>query len=258
MAIITLTTDMGTNGFYAASVKAAILSEMPTAVIVDITHSIQPFHLSAAAFIIRNAYKHFPVGTVHIVSVDAPHNAKARFIAVQADGYYFIGADNGIFSLALDKQPDRVVEIQTPASAGGETFAAREIMARAAAHLAKGGNIGELGPDFNDYQRPTALQPTYDSNSISLAVLYVDSYGNCICNLSRALFEQVAKGRQMLIDIKGYEIDSISQTYTDKGSGEIVALFSSSGLLELAMNHGDLSQILGLKEGDMIKIQFTG
>lgn len=258
MAIVTLTTDMGTSGFYAGSVKAAILSEAPSVVIVDITHDIQPFHINAAAFVIRNAYKHFPAGSVHIVSVDAPNNASTRFIALFADGHYFIGADNGLFSLALDKQPDKVVEIILPGTGSRETFAAREVFAKAAAHIAKGGDIEEIGKPYAEYMRPTPWRPTYDANSITTAVLYVDNYGNCICNLDKALFEQVSKGRGILIDIKGYEIDTISATYSDKGSGEIVALFSGSGLLELAMNHGHLSHILGLKEGDMIKVSFTG
>jgi len=248
---------MGTGGYYAGSVKAAILSELPTATIVDITHSVQPFHVSAAAFIIRNIYKRFPSGTIHIVSVDSLNSRSSKFIALLADEHYFIGADNGLFSLAIDKNPDKVIEITLPATASQETFPARDIFARVACHIAKGGTLDEVGKDYSQYMKPTAWQPSYDNESITAVVLYVDNYGNCICNLDKALFEQVAKGRNFLIDIKGYEVEGISHTYNEKNSGEIIAMFSSTGLLELAMNHGDLSQILGLKEGDMIKIVFT-
>ena len=248
---------MGTGGYYAASVKAAILAELPSAVIVDITHNIQPFHVSAAAFIIRNAYTHFPAGSIHIVSVESPNMPSARFIAIQADGHYFIGPDNGLFSLALDIKPDKVVELSAQDGASAKTFAARDIFAKAAAHIAKGGQLSDLGEDCGDFRHTPAWQPSYDTDSITAFILFVDTYGNCICNLGKTLFEQVAKGRKILIDIKGSEIDAVSQTYNDKGSGEIVALFSGSGLLELAMNHGDLSQILGLKEGDRVKIVFT-
>jgi S-adenosylmethionine hydrolase len=257
MPIITLTTDLGTGGYYVGSVKAAILSEVPDATVVDITNSIQPFHVSAAAFIIRNVYNRFPKGTIHIVSVDSLNSRTSRFIAMQADGHYFIGADNGLFSLAINKAPDKVVEITIPIDPSHETFPARDVFARVACHLAKGGNLDTIGADYPDYVKPTAWQPTYDAGSITASILYVDHYGNCICNLDKALFQQVANGRSFLIDIKGYEVEGISKTYNEKGSGDIVALFSSTGLLELAMNHGDLSQILGLKEGDMIKIVFT-
>ncbi len=248
---------MGTAGYYVGSIKAAILSDNPAVTLVDISHDVKPFHVSAAAFIIRNVYKEFPQGTIHIVSVDALNNQSNRFIVVQADGYYFIGADNGLFSLAIDKQPDRVVEIVLPESNVKQTFPARDIFARVANHIAKGGTLEAIGRDIKDYIQPTAWKPTYDANSITVVVLYVDNYGNCICNLDRALFEQVAQGRPFLINVKGYEVENISNRYNEKGSGEICAVFSSTGLLELAMSHGDLSEILGLKEGDMIKILFT-
>jgi S-adenosylmethionine hydrolase len=256
MPIITLTTDMGTSGYYVGSIKAAILSDLPASVIVDISHDVKPFHVSAAAFIIRNVYKKFPAGTVHLVSVDALNNQSSRFIALLADGHYFIGADNGLFSLALDKQPDKVVEITIAPDTTQETFPARDVFAKVACHIAKGGTLEEIGKDYTTYIRPTAWQPSYDATSLTASVLYVDNYGNCICNLDKTLFQQVVGNKGFLINVKGYEVDGISTKYNEKGSGEIIALFSSTGLLELAMSHGNLSEILGLKEGDMIKITF--
>ncbi len=257
MPIITLTTDMGTSGYYVGSIKAAILSDFPTATIVDISHDVKPFHISAAAFIVRNVYRNFPAGSIHLVSVDALNNQTSRFIALQADGHYFIGADNGLFSLALDKQPDKVMEITIASDAKQETFPARDVFAKVACHLAKGGMLEDIGKEYNAYLRPTAWQPTYDASSLTASILYVDNYGNCICNLDKNLFQQVVGEKAFLINVKGYEVEGISSNYNEKGSGEIVALFSSSGLLELAMSHGNLSEILGLKEGDMIKIAFA-
>src|ERR1700728_443488 len=99
MSLISLTTDMGNSGFYVASVKAAILRALPQAMIVDITHSIRPFHISAAVFTLKNVYKQFPEGSIHIVSVDALNSPHSRVLAVQSEGHYFIGPDNGLFSL---------------------------------------------------------------------------------------------------------------------------------------------------------------
>jgi len=248
---------MGTSGYYVGSVKAAILSKIPSATIVDITHHIRPFHISSAAFVIRNAYNQFPQGTVHMVSVDALNNRSPRFLLLQADGHYFIGADNGLFSLALIKQPDKVFEIAFAPNSPVATFPARDVFAPVACHLLQGGQPDAVGKQVTDYLRPTAWQPTYDANSITAVILYIDEYGNCICNLDSTLFAQIAKGRAFVIDVKGYAIDSISRAYSDHPQGEIVALFSSSGMLELAMNHGNMAELIGLKEGDMVKINFA-
>jgi len=248
---------MGTSGYYVGSVKAAIISLFPEANIVDITHHIKPFHISSAAFIIRNVYSQFPKGTVHIVSVDSLNNNAPRFLALQADGYYFVGADNGLFSLGLNKEPEKVVQITLAADSALATFPARDVFARVACHLARGGQLEAIGTPVTNYMRPTAWQPTHDANSITAAVVYIDEYGNCICNLEESLFQYIGKGRNFAIDIKRYIVETISGSYSDSPPGEIVALFSSSGLLELAQNHGNLSELIGIKEGDMIKITFA-
>ncbi len=256
MPIITLTSDMGTSGYYAGSVKAAILNLLPTATVVDITHHIKPFHVSSAAFIIKNVYSQFPKGTVHIVSVDSLAGRNPRFLAMEADGHYFVGPDNGLFSLALDKLLGKVVEISIAPEMNAITFPARDVFAKVATYLANGGTLDVVGKGVTDYQRPSAWQPTYDANSITAVVVYSDEYGNCICNLDKALFAQIAKGRPFVIDVKGYGIEAISNSYSQSPKGEIVAMFSSSGMLELAINHGNLTELIGIKEGDMVKITF--
>ena len=257
MPIITLTTDMGTSGYYVGSVKAAILSELSLATIVDISHHIKPFHISSAAFIVRNVYNRFPAGTVHIVSVDSLSGNRPRFLALKANGHFFVGSDNGLFSLALDVQPEKVVEISVSPDFTNMTFPARDVFTKVACFLANGGALEAVGKDCNDYIRPTAWLPTYDANSISIVIVYIDEYGNCICNLDKNLFQQVAKGRPFVIDVKGYEIETLSNTYSQSPKGEIVAVFSSSGMLELAINHGNLAELIGLKEGDMVKVNFA-
>lgn len=257
MPIITLITDMGTSGYYAGSVKAAILSGLPTANIVDITHHIRPFHISSAAFIIKNSYNQFPKGTTHIVSVDSLAGRNPRFLAIAHDGHYFVGPDNGLFSLAFDAQMDKVMQISISSELPAITFPARDVFAKVACYLANGGNIDAVGAICTDYQRPTPWKPTYDANSITAVVVYVDEYGNCICNLDKNLFTQIAKGRQFAIDVKGYAIETILTSYSQSPKGEIAAMFASSGMLELAINHGNLAELIGVKEGDMVKITFA-
>lgn len=97
MAIITLTSDWGLSDYYVGAVKGVIYSYCPQAVIVDITHNITPFDLKNAGFIVKNCYKNFPEGTIHILGIDTEESDEFSHIVVKADGHYFIGCDNGIF-----------------------------------------------------------------------------------------------------------------------------------------------------------------
>jgi S-adenosylmethionine hydrolase len=258
MPVITLTTDMGNSGFYVASVKAAILKGLPEATMVDITHTIRPFHVSLAAFIIRNVYKQFSDGTIHIVAVDALNSPHTRVIAIKTEGQYFIGPDNGLFSLVFSNPPAEIVEITIPQNPESLAFTAKDIMTKAAVHIAKGGSMTEIGKEYKTYVQLTAWQPIYDDRSIRTSVVYVDEYGNCIFNLEKTLFDQVGKGRKFSIEVKRNPIESISNTYNDVSGGELVALFTGSGLLEIAINRGNISELLGLKEGDSVQIAFEG
>ena len=102
MPIITLTTDLGLKDHYVASVKGAILSQIPDINIVDITHNIDAFNISQTAYVIRNCYKNFPAGSIHILGVDAELSIDNSHLAVFAGGHYFIGTDNGTFPLLFD------------------------------------------------------------------------------------------------------------------------------------------------------------
>jgi len=256
MPVITLTTDMGNSGFYVASVKAALLKGLPDITIVDITHSIRPFHVSSAAFITRNVYHQFPEGTIHIVSVDALNSPHSRVIIIKTENQYFVGPDNGLFSLVFNSPPTDVFEITIPPNSASLTFITKDVMAKAAIHIAKGGSMAEIGREYKNYVQLTAWQPIYDEKSIRTSVVYIDEYGNCIFNLEKNLFEQAGKNRKFTIEVKRNPIDIISNTYNDVNGGELVAFFTGSGLLEIAINRGNISELLGLKEGDSVQITF--
>jgi S-adenosyl-L-methionine hydrolase (adenosine-forming) len=258
MSVITLTTDLGTTGFYAASIKAAILKGLPDATIVDVSHSIRPFHISEAAFVIRNVYKQFADGTIHLVSVDALNSPHSRVLLIKAEGQYFIGPDNGIFSLVFDFPLVEVFEISLQPDRLSLAFPAKDIMAKAAIHIAKNGNLAEIGKPNPNYVQLTAWQPINNEASIRTTVVYIDGYGNCVFNVDKGLFERTAKGRPFSIDVKRNPIESISSSYNDVNGGELVAMFNGSGNLEIAINRGNLSELLGLKEGDSIMISFEG
>ena len=142
---ITLTTDMGLKDYYVATLKGAIYSELPDAKIIDISHNIPPFDITNAAFVIKNSFKHFPKNTIHVIGIDAEPSDLTRHIIVETQDQYFIGADNGIFSLIFDKQPDGVWEINLKTDGDEYSFPTKNIFIKAACHLARGGLPAVIG-----------------------------------------------------------------------------------------------------------------
>lgn len=256
MPIITLTSDWGLKDHYLGAVKGKILTKIPNATIVDITHSIPSFEIEQAAFIIKNSYKNFPEGTIHIIGINTEESDKMPHTVVEVDKHFFIGTDNGIFSLIFDKQPDRIVELNIPQDSNFFTFSTRDRFINAAEHLAKGKAIEELGDVTDKIIEKILLKPVTDKNIIKGHVIYIDSYENIITNITEAFFKEFAAGRKFSILFRTYEITKISTSYTDVPTGEILALFDSNNHLEIAMNQGNAAGLLGLDYKDLVRIEF--
>jgi S-adenosylmethionine hydrolase len=231
MPIITLTTDLGTNDHYVGVLKGSILSECADATIVDISHEIPPYDILKAAYTLKNSFKHFPKGTIHIIGVNPEISEKALSLAIYHKGQYFIGADNGVFSLIFEEQPEKIVEIDIMVNPESITFPTKDIFTKAACHLAKGG---------------------------TLEMIHIDHYGNIITNIDKTFFKAFGQEREFKIEFRrgDYDITSISQFYSKVPEGEKLALFSSTGMLEIAMNKGNASKLLGMKESDIVRIEF--
>ncbi len=256
MPIITLTSDWGLKDHYAGAVKGAILSKMPEATIIDISHGIPSFEIEQAAFVIRNSYKNFPERTVHIIGINTEESDKFSHLAVEVDKQFFIGTDNGIFSLIFDKLPDQIVELQIPQDSSFFTFSSRDRFVSAAVHLATGKEILKLGNKKETIIEKILLKPVADKDVIKGHVVYIDSYENIITNIKEPLFTEVCNNRKFTIFFRSYEITKLSTSYTDVPIGEILALFDSNNHLEIAMNQGNAAGLLGLDYKDMIRIEF--
>lgn len=276
MPILTLTTDFGLKDHSVAAVKGAILSELDNAQIIDISHLISPFHITEAAFIIKNAYHNFPKGSIHIIGVDSEYTPENRHIAIALDGHYFIAANNGILSLlALDVKPDEIVEINIHDRV--ETnFTVLDIFVKVAAHIARGGNLSVIGKRINDIKQITNIAPTIsqDASQIIAHVIYIDNFGNVITNVRKKDFMQIAKGRAFKIKARSNTFEKIYDSYSgvvdfsiskgERGTedGRQLALFNSSDFLELAiyksnpLTVGGAASLFGLKLRDTITINF--
>ena len=255
MPIITLTSDWGAKDHYLAAVKGRIKKQFPEADIIDISHEIKPYSLREASFIIRNAFSNFPEGTVHLIAVRTESNSENPHMAAMYEQQYFVSADNGLFSLIFDFRPEKLVVLPND-SIQYPTFSALGSLVDAAVHLASGKNIEELGTGSDEWVERTHFRPVVTGNVIKGVVIYVDNYENLITNITRNLFEEVGKGRKFLIECRSEEVRKISENYSKVGMGDVLALFSHAGNLEIAISHDRASSLLGLYVNDSIRIEF--
>ena len=274
MSIITLTTDFGLKDPFVASVKARIFSELPDAVIVDISHGIQPFDIGEGAFIVKNSYKDFPSGTIHVLGVDALVNPVKKPVAAEIDDHYFITSDNGILSLICSEvAPKEIVEINLPHVQQNSVFPTRDLFVPVACHLARGGKLSVVGQRIKEYKELSTLRPVVkDDKTIIGLVIYIDNYGNAITNISERIFDKVGKKRNFRIYHRNHEFTELYRNYSDfvkdfdnesEYLGKGMALMGSSGYLEIAIyksnpnNFGAASTLFGLKKGSEVYVEFT-
>lgn len=275
MAIITLTTDFGIKDHFVGAIKGTILSNLPEVNIVDISHAISPFNIQECAYILKNAYRSFPVGTVHIVGVDSELSPENQHIAVLVDGHYFISANNGVISLITSEiAPDNIVEINIPDINHG-SFPVLNVFVQVACHIARGGKLEVVGKSFKNLRELREFEPriSNDGKTISGNVIYIDNYGNVVTNIQRALFEAYRNGRNFEIIARTNKIKAIHDSYNGlinfdldkgqrKGPGDALALFNSTGYIELAIYKSDLNTVggaatlLGLGYRDTVTINF--
>lgn len=263
MAIITLLSDMGTRDHYVAAVKGAILSQLPGAVIVDISHSIAPFNNLHAAFVLRNAWREFPRDTVHIIGVNPEADGKVPHVVVRHGGQYFIGADNGIFSLLFEGGPEEIFELTMKLDTDHLTFPTKNIFVKAACHLGRGGTVEVLGRKVGTVNEQRSVLPVVMNDTIKGEVVHIDHYGNVVTNITRALFTSVVKHREFRISFGRpmHDIKMLHKTYSDVAPGERVAFFGDSGFLEIAINKGVIgsgggaAQLLGLRVTDTVRLE---
>jgi len=260
MPIITLTTDMGLKDYYVAAVKGAVMKQIPGAVIVDISHSIRPFNIIEAAFILKNSYPEFPAGTIHIIGVNYESaKDKAINVVIEHQGHFFIGPDSGIFSMIFDTLPEKMVELNSNGINGFHTFAVKNAYVDAAAQLAKGVSIEMLGSPLANPEQKLMFKPTFEQGRVIKGVItYIDSYHNIFTNISEKEFTDFGNGRtfEIFFSNKNYNINTIHKSYGDVPAGERLALFGATGYLEIAINQGAAAKLLGMKVSETVRVEF--
>jgi S-adenosyl-L-methionine hydrolase (adenosine-forming) len=273
MQIITLTTDMGLQDHYVAAVKGAILSLTPETIVVDISHTIQPFNSSEAAYYLSACFADFPKGTIHIIGVDTEPvvnfgGSDGSFPSIlRYQDHYFIGNDNGFFGAFLQENPaDEFWRIDDVLSNTNLfRFPTKNMFVPIACKLIKGEPIDSLASPFPTFKKAFARTAVVETNLIKGNVIHIDSYGNLVVNVDRELFNRFGSDVPFTIYFRKreYFIDRISMTYNEVSEGEKVAVFNDNGLLEIAINRGangsggGAEKLFGVHLGDVVRIEFT-
>jgi len=266
MNIVTLTSDYGNKDFFISAIKGSILSECEDVNIVDISHDITPFHLLECAYIVKNAYKHFPKSSIHIIAVDTEKQKNNQHIAAYIDEHYFIASDSGVLSLIFPKiKATEIVNINISGEYETELFPAKDIFVKVACHILRGGKLNVVGDkidSFKSFMNPVPVE-TNEGKSLVGEVIYIDRFGNIITNIDKDFFNQIRGNRDFIIHLpRKRELNKIYKTYSDVPESETLVLFNSSKLLEVAINRADknaesgASTLLGIKEGNQIIINF--
>ena len=275
MPVVTLITDFGNKDYAVAAVKGAILSTVQNPQVIDISHQIEPYNVTQAAYVLKNAYKTFPKGSIHIIGVESEKTPENEHIAMFFDGHYFIGADNGIFSIIKGAlKADKIVAINIH-DQSSIAFPVLDAFIKVAAHLSRSGTLDVIGKTADQIRELVELRPVINmkGDQIVGSVIYVDNYGNVITNITRKIFNEVCKSRGFTIFARNVKFRKVFETYSDAidfsipkekrdEDGKKIALFNDADHLELAIyksnpqSVGSAYSLFGLEYRDSVTVKF--
>jgi S-adenosylmethionine hydrolase len=269
---IALLTDFGNRGsHYVASMKAVISNICPKSKIIDISHTITPFSIIEASYIIKSTYKLFPEGTIFIFVIDPGVGSKRNILALKTeDNYYFVGPDNGILPNALKSEITECYLIQNenyfhkPVS---HTFHGRDIMAPCGAYIANNVPLNKFGPSLdplNLKKYPIPLEINKKNKSIVSTIQYVDSFGNITSNVSldkknmiKELYLRLEPEDEIELIVKNNCYRGFFKThFADVDRGDFLFLKGSTGYLEISKNQTSIAEELGIVSGNQIELNF--
>jgi S-adenosyl-L-methionine hydrolase (adenosine-forming) len=254
LPIVTFTTDFGTRDGFVAQMKGVVLGRAPGAILVDVTHDIEPFSVLEGALVMKGVVRYFPWGTIHIGVVDPGVGGSRREVAVMAHGQLFVGPDNGLFSLLLlDDSEGEIRKIDQPELILDDphpTFHGRDVFAPVAAALATGFPFEALGPLVTDPVLLSIPRPEETPEGIAGEIVCVDRFGNLSSNVDGSMLTRpVAR-----VTVGDAVIHGISKAFSQVPEGNLVAVINSFGLLEIAVNRGNAAQRLSVGRGEPVRV----
>ncbi|MEQ8928132.1 MAG: SAM-dependent chlorinase/fluorinase [Fulvivirga sp.] len=254
MAIITFLSDFGESDHYVAAVKAKILSKNPGQTIVDISHQIAPCDIAHGAHVLKSVFRDFPKGTVHLVAINSVGQQGDKYIAVELEGHYFVCTDNGLLGLISEQEATAQIEISTDNQTS--TFPSKSYLSQVAASIAAGDALESLGKPIEHFKKMLGRHLKANKSLISGHVVRVDHYGNLITNIDKQTFDILSKQKTYNIKFGRENSRRIHENVFTVDAGDIFVVFNEIGLLEIGINQGNASELLGLNYDSPVMVNF--
>jgi S-adenosyl-L-methionine hydrolase (adenosine-forming) len=231
MALITLTSDIGVKDYLIGAIKGQLVQIDPAFQLVDVSHELSPFNYPQAAYVCRNAIRHFPPFTFHIILVNLFEKKPEQLLLAFHKEQYLLCADNGLLNMILEGRPEMVIGLPLDRTAVKNTLYCVRVMGQAIQQLSNGAGLLSIGIPDIAFTEKNHLRPVFGDNWIEGQIIFIDHFENVIVNITR-----------------DETIDKISETYADGGEGEKLALFNSAGYLEIAIQKGNAAGLFGLQD----------
>lgn len=256
--VVTFTSDLGKRDYYLAAVKSVFLKGKNSCNFIEISNEVSPFNVFEGAFNLRNSFNFFPPQTIHIFSVFSVSDSVSKHVIAQYNNQYFIGPNNGFLSLVLPEKPTWVKRIIGFEGEKKSLFPSKNVYAELAKMIIDDVDIDSFLAPEDDFVELSVLNPRVEENSISGIVIYADSFGNIHSNIHQSLFEEVGKGRNFELRLRGtkQKITKIHGHYRKVNGIELMCFFNSTGYLEIAVRGGMVNKLFAILLNDPIRIEF--
>lgn len=262
--IVTLLTDFGQSDYFVAAMKGVILRRNPAAVCVDITHEISAQNIVSAAYVLLAGHTSFPPGTIHVAVVDPGVGSERKPLVVRACEQLFVGPDNGLFSLIIEKDPRfQAYEITNPDFIGtkvSSTFHGRDLFAETAGTLSQGVDAGAAGPSVLSVKRfPDPISQRVSNHEYESFIIHIDHFGNCITGISRDSLPPDAVKGPFSIEVRGRRIERRKSYYAESPVeiGAPFLIWGSADFLEISVIEFSAAELLRLKFGDRVRLHWA-
>jgi S-adenosyl-L-methionine hydrolase (adenosine-forming) len=252
---ITVLTDFGLKDPYVGIMKGVMLSINPDLTIIDISHKIESQDVREAAFLVPEYYRYFPPETVHLCVVDPTVGSPRKGIIVTKEGHFFVGPDNGLFSLILEKAvAHEITNVTFLSDRVSFTFHGRDVFSPVAAHLTRGIAPAEFGPRLGKPVSLPGLMPETKGHELIGRIVRLDRFGNAITNISSDRLHSFVKEGKYTIVVGDLSFVAISHSYYEN---QYTALIGSSDFLEFGLFEGNIARDKGLRKGSTVTVRRT-